>query len=80
MLYYFLDWINTVFDPPGFGVFQYITFRAGAAAITALLLSFIFGPRIIRMMKRYQIGEQAKQELQQVGQHSIKAGTPTMGV
>jgi len=79
MLYYFLEWINQVFDPPGFGVFQYITFRAGAAAITALLLSFIFGPRIIKMMKRYQIGEQAKQELQQVGQHSIKAGTPTMG-
>jgi phospho-N-acetylmuramoyl-pentapeptide-transferase len=79
MLYYFLEWINRVFDPPGFGVFQYITFRAGAAAITALLLSFIFGPKIIRMMKRYQIGEQAKQELQQVGQHSVKAGTPTMG-
>lgn len=79
MLYYLADWINRMFDPPGFGVFQYITFRAGAAAITALLLSFIFGPKIIALMKKYQIGEQAKSELQQVGQHSIKAGTPTMG-
>ncbi len=79
MLYYLADWINMMFDPPGFGIFQYITFRAGAAAITALLLSFIFGPKIISVMKRYQIGEQAKVELQQVGQHSIKAGTPTMG-
>lgn len=79
MLYYLADWINRMFDPPGFGVFQYISFRAGAAAITALLLSFVFGPKIIALMKKYQIGEQAKSELRQVGQHSIKAGTPTMG-
>lgn len=79
MLYYLADWINRMFDPPGFGVFQYITFRAGAAAITALLLSFYFGPKIIRLMKKHQIGEQAKSELHDIGQHSTKAGTPTMG-
>lgn len=79
MLYYLLDWINQNFDPPGFGIFQYITFRAAASAITALLISFIFGPKIIRRLQQSQIGEQAKSELQKVGNHASKAGTPTMG-
>lgn len=79
MLYYLGQWLRDLFNLPGFGVFQYITFRSAAAAITALLISFIFGPMIIRMLKKNQIGEQSKQELQQVGNHSLKAGTPTMG-
>lgn len=79
MLYYLGLWLRDLFDPPGFGLFQYITFRAALAAISALFISFIFGPKIIRLMKRFQIGEQAKNELQQIGNHSLKAGTPTMG-
>lgn len=79
MLYYLLEWLHIEFDPPGFGVFQYITFRAAASAITALLISFIFGPKIIKKLQKSQIGEQAKSELQKVGNHSLKAGTPTMG-
>ena len=79
MLYFLFRWLNIEYDPPGFGVFQYITFRSAAAAITALLISFYLGPKIIRSLRRYQIGEQAKNELQDVGQHSGKAGTPTMG-
>jgi phospho-N-acetylmuramoyl-pentapeptide-transferase len=79
MFYYLAEWIRNVFNPPGFGVFQYITFRAAAAAITALLISFYIGPKIINLLKRKQIGEQAKSELQQVGQHANKSGTPTMG-
>ncbi len=79
MLYYLAQWLQSNFDLPGAGLFQYITFRAAAAAITALLFSFIFGPKIIKILKKKQIGEQAKRELQGVGQHSIKAGTPTMG-
>lgn len=79
MLYYLLTWINENFDPPGFGVFQYITFRAAASAITALLISFIFGKKIIRILQKKQIGEQAKTELQGIGLHMNKAGTPTMG-
>ena len=67
------------FDPPGFGIFQYLSFRAAAAAITALLISFFVGPIIIKKLKRHQIGEQAKKELSSVGNHSLKAGTPTMG-
>jgi len=70
---------NLKINIPGAGVFQYITFRAAGAAITALLISFIFGPKIIRFIKRKQIGESAKLELEGVGLHSEKSGTPTMG-
>ncbi|CAN5443499.1 phospho-N-acetylmuramoyl-pentapeptide-transferase [soil metagenome] len=66
-------------DFPGMNLFQYVTFRAAAAAILALLIALLVGPRIIAFLKRLQIGEQAKKELQQVGSHSLKAGTPTMG-
>lgn len=79
MLYYLAQWLRTTFDPPGFGVFQYVSFRAAAAAITALLISFIVGPKIIAFLKRKQIGEAAKSELQGTGNHALKAGTPTMG-
>jgi phospho-N-acetylmuramoyl-pentapeptide-transferase len=79
MLYYLAEWIRNKFNPPGFGVFPYITFRAALAAITALLISFYIGPKIIKALKRRQIGEQAKLELNNVGLHSGKAGTPTMG-
>lgn len=79
MLYELLVWIHKTFDTPGFGVFQYITFRSAAAAISALLISFIAGPKIINALKKKQIGEQAKVELQGIGLHVNKAGTPTMG-
>ncbi|MCX7879221.1 MAG: phospho-N-acetylmuramoyl-pentapeptide-transferase [Ignavibacteria bacterium] len=79
MLYYLALWINDLFDPPGFGVFQYITFRSAASAITALLICFIAGPRIIEFLKKKQIKENHKIELNGIGSHSQKAGTPTMG-
>jgi len=79
MLYFLLEWIHTTFDPPGFGVFQFITFRAAAAAITAMIISFFIGPKIIAKLKSMQIGEQAKSELMDKGLHLNKAGTPTMG-
>lgn len=79
MLYYLAQYIEQTFSPPGFGVFQYVTFRAAAAAITALLISFIVGPYIIRLLQRRQVGEQAKSELHSTGTHALKAGTPTMG-
>ncbi len=77
MLYFLLEWINQTFDPPGFGVFRYITVRGGAAAITALLIAFWAGPKIIRFLKEKQIGEAAKVEAPKT--HLTKAGTPTMG-
>lgn len=79
MLYYLAQWLEVMFNPPGIGVFRYITFRSAGAAITSLLICFIFGPMIIKALKKHQIGEQSKQELQQVGNHYLKAGTPTMG-
>ncbi len=79
MIYYLAQWLRSVFYTPGFGVFQYVTFRAAAAAISALLISFIVGPIVIKALKRRQIGEQVKRELEHTGNHSSKAGTPTMG-
>ncbi|MDQ7051716.1 MAG: phospho-N-acetylmuramoyl-pentapeptide-transferase [candidate division KSB1 bacterium] len=61
----------------GFNIFQYITFRAASAAITALLISFILGPVVIRLLKKHQIGEEIREEGPKT--HKAKAGTPTMG-
>ena len=77
MLYYLFTYLHKTFNFPGFGIFRYITFRAGAAAITALIISFWFGPKIIRKLRKYQIGESAKLEAPKT--HLAKAGTPTMG-
>ncbi|HAY33299.1 MAG TPA: phospho-N-acetylmuramoyl-pentapeptide-transferase [Ignavibacteria bacterium] len=77
MLYKLAEYINAVFDPPGFDIFRFITFRSALSAITALLISFIFGPRIIKMLKSRQIGEARKEDGPQF--HWSKAGTPTMG-
>src|SRR5690606_7156336 len=65
------------FDFPGAGVFQYITFRSGAAVLLSLMLSMVFGKKIINFIKRKQIGETVR-ELGLEGQNQ-KAGTPTMG-
>jgi phospho-N-acetylmuramoyl-pentapeptide-transferase len=77
LLYYLFDYIHQQFSIPGFGVFRYITFRAGASVITALIIAFWLGPKIIRLLKKYQIGESAKVEAPKT--HLKKAGTPTMG-
>lgn len=61
----------------GLNLFGYITFRSAAAAILALLISFIVGPMIIRYLTRKQIGEKIRQEGPDT--HKKKAGTPTMG-
>ncbi len=77
MLYYVLTFLDRKYNIPGFGVFRYITFRAGAAAVTALIVSFWLGPKIIRKLRELQIGESAKLEAPKT--HLTKAGTPTMG-
>lgn len=61
----------------GFNVFQYITFRSAGSAITALLISFILGPMIIRLLKKYHIGEEIRSDGPE--SHLKKKGTPTMG-
>ena len=77
MLYYFLTYLDRLYDVPGLGLFRFITFRAGAAAITALVLAFWLGPKVIHRLRELQIGEAAKTEAPKT--HLTKAGTPTMG-
>ena len=77
MLYYLIDHIDRLYHMPGSGLIRYITFRAAAAAVTALVIAFWLGPRIIRRLKEHQIGEAAKIEAPRT--HLAKAGTPTMG-
>ena len=77
MLYYLLTYVDRMYDVPGFGLFRFITFRAGAAAITALVLAFWLGPKVIHRLRELQIGEAAKADAPKT--HLTKAGTPTMG-
>lgn len=77
MFYYLFEYINKVFNPPGFDVFRFLTFRSAVAAITALLISFIFGPKIIRRLKKNQVDQPIREEGPQT--HKKKQGTPTMG-
>ncbi len=77
MLYYLFDYINKIYDPPGFDIFRFLTFRSALAAITGLFLAFYLGPKIINLLKKYQIGEAKKVDAPQ--SHWSKAGTPTMG-
>jgi phospho-N-acetylmuramoyl-pentapeptide-transferase len=77
MLYHLAEYINRTFSPPGFDVFQFLTFRAALSAITALLMAFIVGPKILNLLKKKQIGEAKKEDGPKF--HWSKAGTPTMG-
>ena len=77
MLYYLFQYLDQYFDIPGIRVFQYITFRSGMAILFSLLISTIFGKRIIDFLRKKQIGETVR-ELGLEGQNE-KAGTPTMG-
>jgi len=77
MLYYLFTYLQESFNFPGAGVFQYISFRAAMAVIVSLLISLIFGKRIISFLANKQVGESIR-DLGLEGQVE-KAGTPTMG-
>jgi phospho-N-acetylmuramoyl-pentapeptide-transferase len=77
MFYYLFQYLDKAFDFPGAGVFQYISFRAALALMTSLLITMVFGKRIIEYIRKKQIGETVR-ELGLEGQVQ-KAGTPTMG-
>ncbi|MDG1850354.1 MAG: phospho-N-acetylmuramoyl-pentapeptide-transferase [Flavobacteriales bacterium] len=77
MLYYLFTYLHEAFNLTGAGVFQYISFRAAMAVIVSLLISMIFGKRIIRILAQKQVGESVR-DLGLEGQ-AEKAGTPTMG-
>ena len=87
MIYYiFYEWLFKSLSAGGGGesyfvkalnVFQYVTFRTAYAAITALLISLVFGTRVINALRRLKIGQEIRAEGPQA--HQAKRGTPTMG-
>ena len=77
MLYYLFEVLENQYQLPGASVFQYISFRASLAVILSMSLSLIFGKKIIKYLKRQQIGESVR-DLGLKGQKE-KEGTPTMG-
>lgn len=76
MLTYLFNYLEQL-DFPGAGLFHYISFRAAMALITSLIVSIIFGKRLINLLRRQQIGETVR-DLGLAGQME-KSGTPTMG-
>jgi len=75
MLYHLLYPLTKTFG--GFNVFKYITFPSAGAVITALLVSFLLGPGMIRWLRRLKVGQQVRDDGPQT--HLTKKGTPTMG-
>ena len=75
MLLWLTEYLATVVS--GFNVFQYLTFRTMVSALTALAISLLLGPTMIRQLSHHQIG----QVVRELGpkSHLTKAGTPTMG-
>ena len=76
MLYHLFLYLDQ-FDIPGAGMFKYITFRSAMAVITSLILSMLYGKKIINVLQKKQIGETIR-DLDLEGQMQ-KKGTPTMG-
>ena len=77
MFYHLFEYLENTYHLPGAGVFQYISFRAALAVITSLLVSMVFGGRIINFIRKQQIGEEVR-SLGLAGEDA-KRGTPTMG-
>ncbi len=77
MLYYLFEYLDKHYDFPGAGVFQYISFRSAMAVIASLIISLLFGGKIINLLRRKQVGETIR-DLGLAGEKQ-KQGTPTMG-
>lgn len=77
MLYYLFDYLERTINLAGAGLFQYISFRAGAAVILSLIITILFGKKLIGLLQKQQIGEEIR-DLGLEGQMQ-KKGTPTMG-
>jgi len=77
MLYYLFEYLEKQYQFPGATLFGFLTFRAAFAVILSLLISTIYGKRIIRFLQKKQMGETIR-DLGLAGQ-AQKAGTPTMG-
>ena len=77
MLYYLFTWLDKLYNIPGAGLFQFISFRTGMAVIFSLLITTVYGRRLIDMLRNKQVGETVR-NLGLDGQIE-KQGTPTMG-
>src|SRR4051812_22205302 len=77
MFYYLFEYLDRHYNLPGAGVFQYISFRAAMAVICSLIISMLFGKRIIALLHKRQVGETIR-DLGLEGEKK-KQGTPTMG-
>ena len=77
MLYYLFTWLDRQFDLMGAGVFQFISFRAGMAAVLSLIITIAFGKQLINLLRKKQVGEEIR-TLGLEGEQT-KKGTPTMG-
>ena len=77
MLYYFFEYIESNFQIAGASLFQYLSFRSAITFITALLISTIFGKKIINFLAKKQIGENIRKL--DLPDEELKKGTPTMG-
>src|SRR5579871_3609141 len=75
MLLYLTEWLAREYS--GFHVFQYLTLRGILAAITALAIAMLVGPKMIAVLSRYQIVQRVRTDGPQ--SHLQKSGTPTMG-
>ncbi len=77
MLYHLFTYLNNRFDFPGSGLFEFISFKAALAVITSLVITLVFGGKLIRFLHQKQVGETVR-DLGLDGQLE-KTGTPTMG-
>ena len=77
MLYHLFKYLNNHFDFPGSGLFEFISFKAALAVITSLIITLVFGGKLIRFLHKKQVGETVR-DLGLEGQLE-KSGTPTMG-
>jgi phospho-N-acetylmuramoyl-pentapeptide-transferase len=75
MLYSLLYGLHDVFSP--LNVFRYITFRSAVAIISAMMITFLFGPWVVERLRRLSVTQQIRDD--GPGTHAAKAGTPTMG-
>jgi phospho-N-acetylmuramoyl-pentapeptide-transferase len=78
MLYELFSWLDTAFDFPGAGAFEYISTRTGLAAVTSVIISLIIGRRIIKWLSSMQLKEVIRDDVG-LDHHQAKAGTPSMG-
>lgn len=76
-MYYLFEYLERAYQLPGATLFRFLTFRAAMSVLLSLILATVYGKRIIRMLRRKQVGETVR-DLGLEGQKE-KAGTPTMG-